>query len=115
MVLFGENRERVNRRNRKSYRPTNGLNRCGDACQTRFVPFKVKSAKKPKSVDELVEIAYARLSGFSPEEQEARLKAAAKIRFSRPTRKTNSKSRHVRASASSHPKRRASARTRVDH
>jgi hypothetical protein len=76
---------------------------------------KVKSAKKTKGLDELVEIAYARLSEFSHEEQESRLKAAAKIRFSRSNRKTISKSRRTPVSFSSSPKRRATARTRSDH
>jgi hypothetical protein len=80
-----------------------------------LVSGKVKSAKKTKSLDQLVGIAYARLSEFSPEEQERRLKAAAKIRFSRSNRKTTSKSRRTPASFSSSPKRRAAVRTRSGH
>jgi hypothetical protein len=103
----------VTGRNWESYWLTKELNRYDDACKTRFVRTKVKSAKKSRTLDELVEIAYARLAEFSPEEQQARLRAAAKVKFNRPNRKTISKSRRAQASASSHPKRRASARTRA--
>jgi hypothetical protein len=76
---------------------------------------KVKSAKKTKSLGELVEIAYSRLSAFSAEEQESRLKAAAEIRFSRSDRKTTSKNRRTPVSFSSGPKRRATVRNRSGH